>query len=98
MTVPVTTKVSAASNDSFDPAPPFSRLPLWPHPPTLQRKSDLCIPSTGIARPQSQFPHSCISVSASDLYIPIIGPHILLQQNRQTDTGNMGIYKSLTDT
>jgi hypothetical protein len=35
-----------------------------------------------IARPQSQF-------SVSD-----IGPHIFLQQNRQTDSGN--IYKSLT--
>ncbi len=34
-------------------------------------------------------------VSVSDLYIPRIGPHIWLQQNRQTDPGN--IYKSLTD-
>jgi hypothetical protein len=27
-------------------------------------------------------------VSVSDLYIPKIGPHIWLQQNRQTDPGN----------
>jgi hypothetical protein len=26
----------------------------------LQRKSHLCIPFLGIARPQSQFPHSCV--------------------------------------
>jgi hypothetical protein len=27
---------------------------------TLLRKSHLCIPRKGIARPQSQFPHSCV--------------------------------------
>jgi hypothetical protein len=27
---------------------------------TLQRNLDLCIPRKGIARPQSQFPHSCV--------------------------------------
>ncbi len=27
---------------------------------TLQRKSHLCIPFLGIARPQPQFPHSCV--------------------------------------
>ncbi len=32
----------------------------------LQGKSHLCIPFLGIARPQSQFPHSCVS----DLNIP----------------------------
>jgi hypothetical protein len=26
----------------------------------LQRKSHLCIPKNGTARPQSQFPHSCV--------------------------------------
>jgi hypothetical protein len=30
-----------------------------------------------------------IHVSVSDLYIPRIGPHIRLQQNRQTDYGNI---------
>ena len=30
-----------------------------------------------------------IHVSVSDLYIPRIGPHIWLQQNRQTDPGNI---------
>jgi hypothetical protein len=28
--------------------------------PALQRNFDLCIPRKGIARPQSQFPHSCV--------------------------------------
>ncbi len=39
-------------------------------------------------------PNSYIHVSVSDLYIPRIGPHIWLQQNRQTDPGN---NKSVTD-
>ncbi len=30
-----------------------------------------------------------IPVSVSDLYIPRIGPHIFLLQNRQTDPGNI---------
>jgi hypothetical protein len=33
-------------------------------------------------------PNFHIHVSVNDLYIPRIGPHISLQQNRQTDTGN----------
>ncbi len=56
--------------------------------PTLQRKSHLCVPWKGTTRPQSQFPHH-IHVSVSDLYIPRIGPHIFLQQNRQTSRGNI---------
>ncbi len=52
---------------------------------TLQGKSHLCIPFLGIARPQS-LP---IDVSVSDLYIPMILPHISLQQNWQTDPGNI---------
>ncbi len=51
----------------------------------LQGESHLCIPFLGIARLQSQFPHSC----DCDLYIPRIGKHISLQQNRQTDPGNI---------
>jgi hypothetical protein len=40
-------------------------------------------------------PNFHIHVSVSDLYIPRIGPHIFLHQNRQTDPAN--IYKkSLT--
>ncbi len=39
-------------------------------------------------------PNFHIHVSVIDLYIPRIGSHIFLQQNRQI----MGIYKSLTDT
>ncbi len=45
----------------------------------MQRKSHLCIILLGIARPQSQFPDSCVC----ERLIPRIGPHIFLQQNRQ---------------
>ncbi len=34
-------------------------------------------------------PNLQIHVSVSDLYIAMIGPHIFLQQNRQTDRGNI---------
>jgi hypothetical protein len=34
-------------------------------------------------------PNFYIHVAVSDLYIPGIGPHISLQQNRQTDPGNI---------
>jgi hypothetical protein len=34
-------------------------------------------------------PNLHIHVSVSDLYIPRIHPHIFLQQNRQTDGGNL---------
>jgi hypothetical protein len=54
--------------------------------PTLQRKSDLCVPRKETARPQSQFLHSCF---AGDLYISTIGPLIFLQQNRQIDGENI---------
>jgi hypothetical protein len=57
---------------------------------TLQRKSHLCVPFLGIARPQSQFPHSC--VCERFIYSYRIGPLIFLQLNRQTYHGN--IYKS----
>jgi hypothetical protein len=36
-------------------------------------------------------PNSFIHVSVIDLYFTTIGPHIWLQQNRQTDPGNMSI-------
>jgi hypothetical protein len=36
-------------------------------------------------------PNFHIHVSVSDLYIPKIGPHIWLRQNRQTDPGNISI-------
>ena len=36
-------------------------------------------------------PNFHIHVSVSDFYIPGIGPHIFLQQNRQTDHGNIYI-------
>ncbi len=34
-------------------------------------------------------PNFHIHVSVSDLYIPRIGPHLFLQQNRQIDPGNI---------
>jgi hypothetical protein len=34
-------------------------------------------------------PNIHILVSVSDLFIPRIGPHIFLQQNMQTDPGNI---------
>jgi hypothetical protein len=40
-------------------------------------------------------PNSYIHVSVSDLYIPTIGLHILLQK---ISGPILGIYKSLTDT
>jgi hypothetical protein len=36
-------------------------------------------------------PNFHIHVSMSDLYIPTFGPPIFLQQNRQTDQGNIEI-------
>jgi hypothetical protein len=38
-------------------------------------------------------PNFHIHVSVSDLYIPRIDPHIFLQQNRQTDHGNIQIAR-----
>jgi hypothetical protein len=52
----------------------------------LQRKSHLCIPFLGIG---GLSPNFHIHLSVSDLYIPRIGPHIFLQQNRQIDCGNI---------
>jgi len=59
--------------------------------------SDLCIPRNEVVRPL-YFPKQKynvlslsfhIHVSVSDLYILGIGLPILLQPNRQTDTGNI---------
>jgi hypothetical protein len=57
---------------------------------TLQRTFHLSIPRKGITRPQSQF-LLYSHVSVSHLYIPKICSHIWLrlQQNRQTDPGNI---------
>ncbi len=42
------------------------------------RKFEINIPRKEIARPQSQFPHSCVSVR--DLYIPTVDLAVLLQE------------------
>ncbi len=61
-------------------------------PGNLQnRKLERKIPRKGIARPQSQFAHSCVLY----LYIPMIDLPILLQE---ICGPILGIYKSLTDT
>ncbi len=56
----------------------------------LQRKSHLFIPFLGIARPQPQFPYSC--VCERFIYSPRIGLHI-----SSSWIGRPGIFKSLTD-
>ncbi len=59
----------------------------------LQRKSPLCLPFLGIARPQPGFQHSCVcerfrkSQDRSTYF---------LQQNRETDCGNIHINCSQT--
>jgi hypothetical protein len=58
----------------------------------LQRKSHLCIPFLEIARPQSQFPHSCFCERYTVYTYSQDRSTYFLQQNRQ------GIYQSLTDT
>jgi hypothetical protein len=58
----------------------------------LQRNSHICIPFLGIARPQSQFPHSCVCERFT--YFQDRSTYFL-RQNRQIDPG---ICKSLTDT
>jgi hypothetical protein len=60
--------------------------------PALQGKYHLCVFFFWELRGLS--PNFHMHVSVSDLYIPRIGPHISLQQKRQTDPE---IYKSLTD-
>ncbi len=61
-------------------------VPFWP--PALQGKSHLCIPFLGIARPQSQFSHSC--VCERFIYSQDRSKYFL-QQNRQIDRGNIQI-------
>jgi hypothetical protein len=48
----------------------------------LQRKSYLCIPFLGMARPQPQFPHSCV---CEQLIYSQERSTYFLQQKRQTD-------------
>ncbi len=58
---------------------------------TAQRKSHLCIPGKEIARPQSQFPYSCFCDRF--LYSHDRSTYTFLQQNRQTDHGNINRYQ-----
>ncbi len=53
---------------------------------TQYQKCQTNNPRKGIARLQSQFLHSCFF---SDLYIPLIGLLILVQENRWTERGNI---------
>ncbi len=60
---------------------------------TLQRKSPLCIPFLGIARPQPQFQHSCVCERRFiHIYSPGIGLHI---SSSRIGRPIVGIYKSL---
>jgi hypothetical protein len=70
--------------------PPYVRSKLYTAK-NQYRKFETNIPKKGIARPQSQFPHS----SVSDLYIPTIDVPNLLQE---ICGPILVIYKSLTDT
>ncbi len=56
---------------------------------------DLCVPKKGIARPQSQFSHSCVC-ERSTVCIPTFVPPIFLQQNRQTRSGEYTLWRKLT--
>jgi hypothetical protein len=52
----------------------------------LQQKSHLCNPEKEL---RGLSPNFHIHASVGDLYMPRIGPRIFLQQNRQTDRGNI---------
>ncbi len=60
---------------------------------TLHRKTYLYIPPLGIARPQSQFPHSCFC----ERFIYSAGSVRIFSCSR-IGRSMVGIYKSLTDT
>ncbi len=60
---------------------------------TLQKQFRLYIPFLGIARPQPQFQHSC--VLERFIYSQDQSTYFL-QQNRQTDRGNIFIIRSQT--
>ncbi len=60
---------------------------------TQYRKFETNIPRKGTARLYS--PNSYIHVSVSDLYFPLIGLHILLQENRCTEHGNIKIHRHM---
>jgi hypothetical protein len=55
--------------------------------PALYRKSNLCIPKKGIARPPVPILHSC--VCERFIYSQDRSTYVWLQQNRQTDPGNI---------
>jgi hypothetical protein len=54
----------------------------------LQRNFDYVFPEKEL---RGLSPNFHIHVSVSDLYIPVVGPPIFLQQNMQTDRGNIQI-------
>ncbi len=66
----------------------FKRLQIS----TLQRMSHLCFSRKGIARPQSISTDMCLWTIY--IFLCRIGPQIFLQQNRQTNRGNIKIAHS----
>ncbi len=54
---------------------------------TLQEKSHLYIPFLGITRSQSQYPH--LYVCERFIFSQDLSTYISLQQNRQTNPGNI---------
>jgi hypothetical protein len=63
--------------------PSFVLMPVWKHC-VLH-----CTENRIYVFPEKELHNSYIHVSVRYLYIPRMGPHIWLQQNRQTDSGNI---------
>ncbi len=63
---------------------------------TLQRQFRLCIPFLVIARPRSQFPHSCVCERFIYVHIPRIGPHTVFPAAEKADPSWEYIIRSQT--
>jgi hypothetical protein len=70
--------------------------PIMPPPSTAHHRNPHCNKNPIYVFPEKELrglgPNVHIHVSVSDLYIPRMGPRIVMQQNRQTDRGNIYIY------
>ncbi len=68
-------------------------LPFYSAQTALQGKTHLCIPFLGIARPQSQFPHSCVCEGFICIFPGLVHIFPFSRIGRPI----LEIYKSLTD-